>query len=192
MSSQLDREIFCQAVVCITFITLSFTLSFFTVFIPHVTCLWAPTKNKMGIYQQRTTSHYNLFWIWIWGSNQQELNSGSSHLRIQYSHLIFTFIAGLRSSVFTYRKFRQIFSVHFSTLTKIVSSFSSHLRTMIVSLPRNPVRANFKGHTVENSKLSWGRFHFIFNKRWGMCIGCNYHESMSGWGISMSWPFKLK
>ena len=61
-------------------------------------------------------------------SNQQELILGSTHLRIQSSHLIFTLCAGLHSSVFTCRNFREIFNLHFFTLSKIVCSFSSHLR----------------------------------------------------------------
>ena len=63
-----------------------------------------------------------------WGSDQLKLGLRSSHLRIQSSHLIFTFFAGLHSSAFTCEKVLSNLSLHFFTQPKIMSSLSSHLR----------------------------------------------------------------
>ena len=81
-----------------------------------------------------------------WGSNQPKLNSGSLHLQIQSSYLIFTLSAGLHSSFFTWGKFEEIFRLHSLALPKILSSLSSHLgsynfQAIIFSPPKNPVRA---------------------------------------------------
>ena len=61
-------------------------------------------------------------------SHQLELIFRTSHLTIQSSHLMFTFSAAVHSSVFTHGKFGKIFSLHFFTWPKDVSSLSSQLR----------------------------------------------------------------
>ena len=75
------------------------------------------------------------------GSNHQELIVGSSHLRIQSSHLIFTFCAGLHSSVFTCGNFTKIFCLHFFTLPEIMSSLSSHLSNHNLQSSQKPGQA---------------------------------------------------
>ena len=86
-----------------------------------------------------------------WGSNQQELFFGSSHLRILSSQLIFTLCAGLHSSVFTCGDVRKIFSLHFFTLPKIVSSLSSHLRNHDLQSSQGPIRAP----GLDDLSVSW-------------------------------------
>ena len=78
-----------------------------------------------------------------WGSNQSELTLGSTHFRIQSLEydIIFTFSAGLQSSVFLCGTFGEIFSIHFLTLPKIVYSLSSHLQNPIFNPLKDLVKA---------------------------------------------------
>ena len=124
-------------------------------------------------------SAYCWIWIFVFCSafkrgqllmHNERINGGyhgvkasqSSHIRSLSSHLIFTFLHFFKLSIFTSSFFSPTISsiLHFFTL-KNKTSFSSHLKTQIFSLPKRQVPPLHQQKTTTNNNKSfdmWKKF----------------------------------
>ena len=103
------------------------------------------------LIQEVNSTHYG-------GSNQLQLIFGSSHLRIQSSHLIFTFFADFHSSVFTRGRLGEIFSLHIHFAKKCVFTFFTLKKPIIFSLPKKTVMPPL---CQLYSPIAWPVYHYL-------------------------------